>query len=62
MKRALLILPAFSLFSCISFPRAEAQARQRQMEQAESNGQYEASRQDAPAVKTRENFQDRYFR
>lgn len=60
MRSLSLLLIASTLISCISFPRAQTKARERQAE-AMAAGE-EAPRDAAPAVKTRENFNDRYFR
>lgn len=61
MRSLLLLLVASLLASCISFPRAQVQARERNL-QGEQPADGTEPVGDIPAVKTRDNFKDRYFR
>lgn len=59
MKPSLLLLfTVLALSSCISFPKAEADARREKV----SDGLTSRPSGDLPEVKTRKNFNDPYFR
>lgn len=56
----LLLIVSSVLASCISFPRAQMQARERRAAAAESGDVDGVG--EAPVIKTRKDFQERYFR
>lgn len=56
----LLLLSGLLMPSCISFPRAQQQARMRSQEQQRSEGRFVAD--PLPSVGTRKEFKDHYFR